>query len=127
MAALYLQMRSSDEEIQLPASVNLSGHIIALMDVVGRIEPTPEKPIYICSDIVEESIVQKNVLPVLRCTRFDRPRINTEFVKMLYLRPRRTDVSSLRLYITDLQGRVMSFDKCRLNCTLLLIPEFKKL
>lgn len=142
MNALYLSVKGTgDVKISLPKSVNLENYVISVLDMKGTytlsLDENTTKQLFLCCDFVTDSIVDDYLLPVLRripnnvSRKVDNEgnvvisnRINEDFGKMLWIGSSRSDVGEVRLYITDRSGRVPSFAKCRLNCTLICIPKW---
>ena len=77
--------------------------------------------LYLCSDIVEESDVGSIKMPVLRYLK-RKNGIPTEINNVIWLQVMRPSISSIRLYIADGTGKILSLPKNTLRCTLLFIP-----
>ena len=82
------------------------------------------KDLFLCCDLIEQSYVGTIKMPVLRnFTRNTTGVINENIPHALWLKVTRTDVSRIKLYITDRSGEIISFDKGSLKCTLLFIEH----
>ena len=79
--------------------------------------------LYLCCDIVEESFVGEIKMPVLRCIRRKNGFVNTDIHHVIWLSVMRPNISSIRLYICDDSGEIVSLPRNKLNCTLLFIPH----
>ena len=77
--------------------------------------------LYLCSDIVEESDVGSIKMPVLQYLK-RKNGIPTEINNVIWLQVMRPSISSIRLYIADETGKILSLPKNTLRCTLLFIP-----
>ena len=77
--------------------------------------------LYLCSDIVEESDVGNIKMPVLRYLK-RKNGIPVEINNVIWLQVMRPSISSIRLYIADETGKILSLPKNTLRCTLLFIP-----
>ena len=82
------------------------------------------RDLFLCCDIVEDSYVGNIKVPVLRhFTRNGSGVIDTKIQNVIWLKVERTDISRIKLYLTDRKGEIVSFDKGHLTCTLLFIPN----
>ena len=48
---------------------------------------------------------------------------NGQIWKVIWLKVMRPSISSIRLYITDQSGDIVSLPRNKLNCTLLFVPD----
>ena len=152
MDTLYLVCKDADCTVTLPSPLDLSQRGVALVDIKGTIEPRPplEEAYYLCCDFVQPSYVQGededvkrepslSMYPILRRITLkgktskdsDGKKVYTAavsetFSKLLFLPVTRTPLDSFRLYIIDSRGKVPSFVRSTLKCTLLSIRYNEK-
>jgi len=97
---------------------------IGLINISGRVITESSKQLYLCCDIIEESYVGNKKLPILYpIERNTRGSVTSNIYKVLYIRIIRPSISSIRLYICDDTGKVISLGKKTLKCVLLIVPE----
>ena len=122
---LYLDT-DGDTVINYPIPLEYEGYGIGLVKVEGKIKTQSNSDLFLCCDLIEESYVGNEKLPVLYpLGRDENGKINCAIYKVLYLRIIRPSISSIRLFICDKKGRVISLAKNYLRCTLLIIPPVK--
>ena len=95
-------------------------------ELTDQTQPVPTNEgftdnLYLCSDIVEESDVGNIKMPVLRYLK-RKNGIPVEINNVIWLNVMRPSISRIHLYIADETGKILSFPKNTLNCTLLFIP-----
>ena len=102
---------------------------------VDEVKPIPPPPttddtekkfsqnLYLCCDIIKESTVGNIKLPVLRYIKLKKGRIIGDIYNVIWLNVIRPSISSIRLYIADDTGKIISFKGNTLNCMLLFIPH----
>lgn len=78
--------------------------------------------LYLCCNIIQESYVGNRKMPVLRYLRRKNGNIINEINHPIWLTVMRPAISSIRLYIADDTGKVLSLPRNNLNCTLLFVP-----
>ena len=78
--------------------------------------------LYLCCNIIEESYVGEKKMPILRYLKRKNGNILNEITHPIWLQVIRPTISSIRLYIADETGKVLSLPRNSLNCTLLFIP-----
>ena len=82
--------------VQLPHTITLTGKwLCALTDFHCNYKDTP-KPLYVCSDIVQESFCGSRKAPILR---YHRENLIT--LKPLYVDVCKSEFNSLKMYIRD--------------------------
>ena len=119
---LYLDT-DGDTLINYEVPLEYESYGIGLIDVQGKIKVQSNNDLFLCCDIIEESYVGNEKLPVLcRLDRDENGKIDCNIYKVLYLRIIRPVISSIRLYICDKKGKIVSLPKNYLRCTLLIIP-----
>lgn len=129
MNALYL-WTNGDTVITLADTLELEGYGVGLIEMHGKIviSGIPNNdPLYLCSDISQDTYVRNIKLPVLReIKRNGNGLVINDLCKTIWLKVTRQSISKIRLYICDVLGNVVSFDKKKLYCTLLFIPDRSK-
>ena len=119
---LHLQT-NGDSIINFDIPLEYNGYGIGLVSVTGKLAENMEKQLFLCSDIIEESFVGNKKLPVLHALRRkENGFLYSNIFNILYLRIVRPTISSIRLYICDEEGQIVSLKKKHLNCTLLIVP-----
>ena len=99
------------------------GYGIGLVKVSGKIKIQSNSDLFLCCDLIEESFIGNEKFPVLYpLEREENGKITCDIYKVLYLRIIRPSITSIRLYIIDKKGKVVSLAKNYLRCTLLIIP-----
>jgi hypothetical protein len=97
-----------------------------ISQIHGKIVPTirTEGDLYLCCDIIAPCYVGQNKIP---CLTLIKKKEKTGFVSIVY--PKiiwheviRNTIPSVRLYITDKSGHLVSLKSCDLNCQLLVLP-----
>ena len=75
--------------------------------------------IFLCSDICEESFTGGTVMPVLRnIKRRTNGVIINDINHVIWLRVIRPKINSIRFYIANAYGEILSFGEEKLKCTL---------
>ena len=132
MKALYLST-NGDTTTVFPFPLELQGYGCAVIEMNGKITSPksasngPYDNLYLCCNIVEESLVGNVKMPILR-TIIRRNNIVTsgQLQKLIWLKVMRPTISSIRLYIADNNGDIVSLPRNKLNCTLLFTPDPKQ-
>ena len=133
MNVIYVEMDKGNQQVILPKSLEMEGKGCALFEITGRCSPYTDIPLFLCTDFIENSTAGLKMLPVLRRIKMSPDSESEEgvfdqiFSKMLWLPTNRTPLDEVRVYISDEEGKVMSFDYCNISCTLVCIPHVKKL
>ena len=116
MKALYLST-TEDTTTVFPFPVELQGYGCAVIEMNGKIQ-SPRR------DIVEESLAGDVKMPILQnIIRRNNIITNGQIRKVIWLKVMRPSISSIRLYITDQSGDIVSLPRNKLNCTLLFVPD----
>ena len=125
MNAVYLST-SGDTTTQLPIPLEIQGYGCGVIEMTGKVYYSEKEPIYLCSDICEESFVGNNKMPILRrIKRGANGIVNSNIHNIIWLCVMRPTISSIRLYIANGKGEIISLGNEELNCTLLFIPNKK--
>ena len=123
MNALYLSI-SGDTTTQLPTPLEVQGYGCGVIEMTGKVFHSGKEPIYLCSNICEESFVGQNKMPVLRrIKRGASGIVNSDIHNVIWIRVMRPTISSIRLYISNGNGEIISLAPEELNCTLLFSPN----
>ena len=119
MKAVY-PSTEGDTTIELPLEVE--GYGCGVVEINGKFNSIKEN-LYLCCDICEESFVGNNRYPILRALE-QRPNglTTNEIHHVIWLCVMRPHISSIRLYIANEYGDIITLGKNKLNCTLLFIP-----
>ena len=121
MKALYLST-TGDNTLELPLPLEVEGFGCGLIELSGRVE-SPKEDLFLCCDICEESFSGLTMMPILRnLKRKANGFINNELHHVIWLRVMRPHISSIRLYIANKSGDIITLPKNYLTCTLLFIP-----
>lgn len=127
MEVVYTRMNSSETTINLPRHIYLENMGCALFEMKGQIKPSTDS-LFLCADFIQESSVGSHILTVLRRLDVDEEGfINKAYDRLLYLPCNGKYISDIKLFITDEQGHIPSFNNCHLDCTLLFIDNVHSL
>ena len=133
METIYADLKSTSETLACTVSVPSEGRGCGLMEIRGRVWPHSNEPMFLCCDFIVTSLVGSHSkrLPILRRIYFEEGPaswgvINKTYGKMLWLSTNRFPLKELRVYLTDVRGNPAPFQKCQLNCTLVIIPHKNK-
>ena len=129
MKVLYLST-NGDTTTVLPYPLELQGYGCAVIDMNGKITSPksgsngPYDNLYLCCNIVEESLVENVKMPILQ-TIIRRNNIVSpgQIHNLIWLKVMRPSISNIRLYIADKTGDIISLSRNKLNCTLLFVPN----
>ena len=123
MNAVYL-FTDGDRTTDLPIPLEVEGYGCGVIEMTGKIKNGFKDNLYLCCNICEESYVNNIRLPVLRyLNRNSNGLINKGIDHVIWLRVMRPNISSIRLYIADENGEIVSVEGNKLNCTLLFVPK----
>ena len=123
MKAVYLST-NGDNTITLPQPLEVQNYGCGIIEMTGKVQSGYREPLFLCCDICEESVVGNIKLPVLRyINRNGRNIISKSIDHVIWLKVMRPSISSIRLYIADYTGRVVSVGSNQLYCTLLFIEH----
>ena len=117
---IFLRFVENDQSQVLPTTIYLEGSTMALATIEGRLDPPPNKPIYICCDWALNTVVEDKLNRAIRCIKLKNQRFQYEFKQLIKLKPCKKWADDIRVYLTDANGNILSFDYFRLNCTLVL-------
>lgn len=125
MNALYLTT-TGDTTIELPIPLEVEGYGCGVIEMSGKVLSGFKEPLYLCCDICEESAVCGKRMPVLRFINRNLKNgiVNKSVDHVIWLRVMRPSIGSIRLYIADEYGQVISVEGNELNCTLLFVPHY---
>ena len=104
----------SDFRVQLPEELTLPRGEWTLGLTAAHLSSLPETPVFICSDICEETVVGEKKLPVLALITEKQ----VEPSHVVYLRLKTESLKSIRIYLTDRSGEKLSEPVSTLYCTL---------
>ena len=124
MNAVYLST-TGDTTTVLPTPLEVQGYGCGLIEISGKTIPKNENGnLYLCCNIVEESFVGPIKMPVLRfMKRSQSGNVNSTINHVIWLKVMRPTITSIRLYIADATGQVVSLRDTKVECTLLFIPH----
>lgn len=126
MNAVYISTEG-DTTTKLPISLEVEGYGCGVIELTGKVLSGDKEPLYLCCDICEESTVGVLRMPVLRfINRNKSGTVNKSIDHVIWLRVMRPAISSIRLYIANKNGEIVSVEDNQLHCTLLFIPAPKK-
>lgn len=129
MNALYVNMSSPNQLVQLPIDISGDHKGCALFEIKGKVYPYLEDVLFLCVDFIEDSIVGQKMMPILRRivlhpeVQGGGAIIDQTFNKMLWISCSRSKIKELRVYISDAQGNRPPFVRCQIDCTLVIIPH----
>lgn len=78
--------------------------------------------LFLCCDIIEESYIGKKKMPILRYLKRKNGNLVNTINNVIWLKVMRPTISTIRLYIADEYGKILSLPRNKLNCTLLFVP-----
>ena len=108
MKSLYVST-SGDTTLEVPIPLDVEGCLCGIIEMSGRLS-TYKGDLFLCSDICEESLVGDIVMPVLRkISRRANGVIINDVNHVIWLRLMRPQITSLRFYIVNSLGEIMSF------------------
>lgn len=123
MNTLYLST-DGDMTTHLPIPLEMEGFGCGVIEIMGKIPQDVKEPLFLCCNICEESIVGNIKMPILRCIKRNKSGlINSNIYNIIWLRVMRPTISSIRLYISNAFGKIISLGDEQLYCTLLFIPR----
>lgn len=129
---LYLKTHGDTVNAVSLTDSDLSGHMIGVFTIHGRLalaanSSGPADPVYLCCDVCENSVIAGGRrLPVLRQVRVDaNGDVVNDFSKIIWVSttPTSKNINSLRLYLVNDEGRLVTVRHCNLSCTLLAFPK----
>ena len=123
MNAVYLTTNGDTTTI-LPIPLEVESYGCGVIEMTGKVQNGFNHLLYLCCDICEESNVGNIKIPVLQFINRNQQNglVNKTIDHVIWLRVMRPTISSIRLYIADEQGKVVSVEDNQLHCTLLFIP-----
>ena len=133
MKSVFFSKQKTDEEdffditLNLNCPINVTGHILALAELNGRVQAKAERrrtPLYLCCDLCEDSNVMNVKMPVLRqIIRSQGGNISNPVNVLIWNKIVRDRIQSIRLYISDINGELQPLSNCLLNGTLIFRNE----
>lgn len=127
MTTFYLKTFGDTVNTVSLENTDLADHMVGLFSIHGELVTHPDDvAVYLCCDICENSIIAGGRrLPVLRqIRRGPNPHIANDFSKVIWIDTTGgKNVTSIRLYLVNDEGRLVTVSRCNLSCTLLV---FKK-
>lgn len=125
MHALYLNT-NGDSVTNLAVQLDVEGYACGVITMRGSTNAFEDKSLFLCCDIIEESNINDKRLPVLREIVFNKKgTISNKIEHIIWLQVLRPTISSIRLYICNENGEIVSFGNKKVYCTLLFIPPKK--
>ena len=131
MNAVYVDMNSPNHLVQLPIDISGDQKGCALFEISGRVYPHVDEAMFLCVDFIEESIIGRKMMPILRRILLHPDplisggaTIDHTFDKMLWVPCNRSKIKELRVYLSDARGNLPPFVRCHINCTLVIIPHW---
>lgn len=126
MNAVYAYT-NGDTTITLAETLEIEGYGVGIVDIFGKVSLPAKyrnKPLFLCSNITQDTYVLNKKLPVLRMLKTNQSGIiNNNLYKIIWLTVTRRSIANLRLYICDINGEIISLGQKTLYCTLLFIPD----
>ena len=118
---------SGDTTHYLANSLEVEGFACGVIEVNGKINSSIKKTkeLYLCSDICKGVFINGIKLPILRQIFRNSSGIIQSFNNKIWLQVMRPNISSIRLYITDENGNIISVGQNWLQCSLLFIAPTK--
>ena len=118
MNIIYLTT-NGDTITNLALPLIIEENICGITQMWGRVISDYLGPLYLCSDICEESRVGSVMLPVLcRINRHQGGIVNSNVYNVNWLNVKRKCVQNIRLYICTDKGTIITLRDKRLHCTL---------
>lgn len=118
---------NGDTVITLAETLEIEGYGVGVIDIFGKVSLPSKyrnKPLFLCSNITQDTYVGNKKLPVLKMLKTNQSGIiNNNIYKLIWLRVTRRSISNLRLYICDINGEIVSLGSKTLYCTLLFVPD----
>ena len=117
MKSFYIST-SGDTTLELPVPVDVDGCVCGVIEMNGRLS-TYKGDIFLCSDICQESFAGDTIMPILRnIKRKNNGIIINDLNHVIWLKVIRPKITSIRFYIANVKGEIMSFGEEKLKCTL---------
>ena len=92
-------------------------------ELATHLEVDFKDSLYLCCDICEESYVNNNKKSILKqINRSSNGNVNKYIDHVIWLKVMKPNINSIRLYIADEFGKIVSVNDTILNCTLLFTP-----
>lgn len=125
MNALYLST-SGDVITELATPLEVEGYGCGVIELTGKVRSGFREDLYLCCDICEESFIDGTKMPILRMLdRYSNGEIKNDINHVIWLKVMRPTINSVRLYIADRYGKIISVEDNEVNCTLLFVPNPK--
>ena len=119
---------NGDTKTLLTYPLEVEGYACAIIEISGRLEKynngkktKKEDELFLCSDICKEVYVNGKKLPALRQILRSPTGNIQQISNPTWLRVLRPTITSIRLYITNANGEIQSFQSGWLQCSLLFI------
>ena len=133
MKSVFFSKQKSDDDLFFDITINLNcplnvpNHCLALGELSGRIQSKNERrrtPLYLCCDLCEDSNVMNAKMPVLRqVIRSQGGNISNPVQNLIWCKLVRDHITTIRLYISDVDGELQPLSNCLLNGTLIFKNE----
>lgn len=121
---LYFSMSSADETFQLAKTVNTENYLCGIVKLSGKIPKNviTGQRLFLCSDICQDSYVNQTKFPALfEIKTKPNGSVNTDIYNISWLHILRPSTTSIRLYICNEEGAIVSFEGGSLNSSLLFV------
>ena len=107
----------------LASPLEVEGFDCAIIELTGKINGGIKKdePLFLCSDLCKDGFVGTIKLPVLRRIIRNSSGFIQPFLHVSWIRVMRPSITTIRLYITNIKGEIISLGNSKLTCTLLFV------
>lgn len=137
MKSVYLNYKKTngkenlDETTTLVVPIKSDNSGCGLIELDGKVVASDPKKknadLYLCCDVCEDSNVGNIKMPVLRRLKRNPNGVVVNSIEhVIWLNINRPVVNSVRIYIADSTGELVSLSTYRLSCLLLFIPNREK-
>lgn len=109
---------NGDFTVSLPKRLTLPGEWVCALLEFHCPSITGVHCLHVCTNICEESIVGDCTLPILKKIMYND--FDFGMNDLIYLRVNQRELTHIRIYIKDDEGRSVSFQEGTLTCTLRL-------
>ncbi len=116
---------NKDTTFHLQETLEIERYRCGVVKLHGElISNTPKRQtLYLCSDLCQDSHVNESKMRALRqFVLFGNGQVDPQIDLPIWLPVVRRSITSIRMYICDTQGEILSFQGEGLHCTLVLIP-----
>ena len=121
---IHSQDSANDFTIELPSELQLKGNWFCGLTEIDFKCKEANKHVYLCTDICQDSFVNKRRIPVLRCIFLKKKQVNEIYNSVYYVKVTRESLRNLRIFIKDEDMKPTSFESATLTCTLHLVKQW---